>query len=185
MPARQKAPLRPLFPLEEQELQRIITASSERRDRARRAQALLAVTAGQSFTAAAAATGFHSGDSIAQLVARFNQQGLAALDIAAGRGRRIHYDPPTRTRIVQKVQTPPDRRQDGTATWSLVTLERALRAEGGGLEQVSATTIRRVLQEAGYSYQRTRTWCPTGTAQRKRKAGVVTVIDPEAEAKKA
>jgi hypothetical protein len=49
---------------------------------------------------------------------------------------------------------------------------------------LGATTIRRVLYEADYSYQRTRTWCPTGTAQRKRKAGVVTVVDPEAELKK-
>jgi transposase len=184
MPAHQKVPLRPLFPLEEQELQRIVKASSERRDRARRAQALLTVAAGQSFTEAAAAAGFKSGDSIAQLVARFNQHGLTALDIAPGRGRRVQYDPAARTRIVQTVQRPPDRRQEGTATWSLATLERALRAAGGGLEQVGATTIRRVLHEAGYSYQRTRTWCPTGTAQRKRKEGVVTVVDPEAESKK-
>ena len=184
MPAHQKVPLRPLFPLEEQELQRIVKASSERRDRARRAQALLAVAAGQRFTEAATAAGFKSGDSIAQLVARFNQHGLAALDIAAGRGRRVQYDPAVRTRIVRKLQSPPDRRQDGTATWSLATLERAIRAEGGGLDQVGATTIRRVLHEAGYTYQRTRTWCPTGTAQRKRKDGVVTVVDPEAEIKK-
>lgn len=184
MPARQKAPLRSLFPLEEQELQRIVKASSERRDRARRAQALLAVVAGLSFTQAAAAAGFKSGDSIAQLVARFNHQGLTALDIAPGRGRRVQYDSAARTRIVQTVQRPPDRRQDGTATWSLSTLERTLRADGPGLEQVGATTIRRVLHEAGYSYQRTRTWCPTGTAQRKRKDGVVTVVDPEAETKK-
>jgi len=184
MPARQKVPLRRLFPLEEQELQRITKASSDRLDRARRAQALLAVASGLSFSQAACRAGFQSGDSIAQLVARFNQHGLTALDIAPGRGRRPHYDPPARTRIVQKVQSPPDRRQDGTATWSLSTLERALRAEGDGLEQVGATTIRRVLHEAGYSYQRTRTWCPTGTAQRQRKEGVVTVIDPEAEVKK-
>jgi hypothetical protein len=36
-----------------------------------------------------------------------------------------------------------------------------------------------VLQDAGSSYQRTRTWCPTGTAQRKRKSGVVTVVTVE------
>jgi hypothetical protein len=37
--------------------------------------------------------------------------------------------------------------------------------------------MRRILHPAGYSLQRTRTWCPTGTAQRVRKAGVVTVCD--------
>jgi hypothetical protein len=50
--------------------------------------------------------------------------------------------------------------------------------------KVGTSTIRRVLQDAGSSYQRTRTWCPTGTAQRKRKAGVVTVVDPQTEVKK-
>jgi hypothetical protein len=49
---------------------------------------------------------------------------------------------------------------------------------------VGTSTIRRVLQAAGSSYQRTRTWCPTGTAQRTRKAGVVTVVDPKTEQKR-
>jgi len=53
------------------------------------------------------------------------------------------------------------------------------------LPRVGATTIRRVLHDAGSSYQRTRTWCPTGTAVRKRKDGPVRVIDPQTEEKKA
>src|SRR5205085_3877374 len=40
-----------------------------------------------------------------------------------------------------------------------------------------AMTISRILHPADYSHQRTRTWCPTGTAQRVRKDGVVTVYD--------
>jgi hypothetical protein len=51
--------------------------------------------------------------------------------------------------------------------------------------RVGATTIRRVLGDAGSSFQKTRTWCPTGTAQRKRKSGVVTVVDPRTEEKRA
>lgn len=185
MPTRQKAPLRPLSEHEYQELLRIIRASSERLDRVRRAKAVLAVAAGHSFTHAAYQSGFKSGDGIAQLVERFNQHGLCALDIARGRGPKPTYDSAVRARILQKVQTPPDRRQDGTATWSLSTLERSLRKEGGEVATLGATTIRGVLHEAGYSYQRTRTWCPTGTALRRRKEGVVTVIDPETQVKKA
>ena len=79
-------------------------------------------------------------------------------------------------------QRPPERKADGTATWSLSTLQRTLRREG--LPQIGTSTIRRVLQDAGSSYQKTRTWCPTGTAQRKRKAGVATVVDPETEVKR-
>jgi Homeodomain-like domain len=185
MPTPQKAPLRPLSEQEYQELLRIIRASSERLDRVRRAKAVLAVAAGKSFTGAAQQSGFKSGDSIAQLVERFNQHGLCALDIARGRGPKPTYDSAVRARILHKVQTPPDRRQDGTATWSLSTLERSLRKEGGELATLGATTIRGILYEAGYSFQRTRTWCPTGSAQRKRKEGVVTVIDPDTHEKKA
>src|SRR5262249_57147217 len=54
-----------------------------------------------------------------------------------------------------------------------------------GLPSVSTFTLWDVLHEAGYSYQQTRTWCPTGTARRKRKAGVAAVTDPDAEPKKA
>ncbi len=184
MPA-QKAPLRTLSIEEYQELQRIVKASSERLDRVRRAQALLAVAEGHPYTGAARQSGFKSGDSVAQLVERFNEHGLSALDIATGRGPKPTYDSAQRTRILHKIQSPPDRKQDGTATWSLSTLERALREEGGGLSTLGASTIRAVLHEEGYSFQRTRTWCPTGTAQRKRKEGVVTVVDPDTQVKKA
>jgi hypothetical protein len=61
-------------------------------------------------------------------------------------------------------------------------LERSLRQDA--LPRVGATTIRRVLEAAGSSYQKTRTWCPTGTAQRQRKAGVVRVTDPRTEEKR-
>ena len=76
----------------------------------------------------------------------------------------------------------PRSERDGTATWSLSTLERTLRREGW--PRLGATTIRRVLQDAGSSYQKTRTWCPTGTAERKRKSGIVRVTDPQTEAKR-
>jgi transposase len=184
MPA-QKAPLRPISAQEYQQLLHIVKATSERLDRVRRAKAVLAVAEGYSFTHAAHHSGFKSGDSIAQLVERFNQHGLCALDIAGGRGRRPTYDSATRTRILQKVQSTPNREGDGTGTWSLSTLQRSLRREGGGLETLGATTIKEVLYQAGYSYQRTRTWCPTGTALRKRKQGVVAVIDPDLEEKNA
>jgi transposase len=185
MPTPQKAPLRALSEEEFEELQRIVKASSERLDRVRRAKALLAVVQGQPYTDAARQAGFKSGDSVAQLVARFSQHGLSALDIAITRGPKPTYDSAARTRILYKVQSPPDRKRDGTATWSLSTLERSLREEGRGLDRLGASTIRAVLHEAGYSYQRTRTWCPTGTAQRLRKEGVVTVIDPDTQVKKA
>ena len=79
----------------------------------------------------------------------------------------------------------PEREPDGTATWSLSLLQRALRQAPDGLPQVSTFTIWRTLHEAGLSWQKSRTWCETGVVMRKRKHGVVRVSDPDAMAKKA
>ncbi len=182
MPTPQREPLRRLSRAERVALQRIVSSPSERVDRVRRADALLAVARTGVFIHAARGAGLHNGTTVADLVARFNRHGLLALRIARGRGRRPRYAASERARIVAMAQRQPDRRTDGTATWSLTTLQRSLRQ--AGLAQVGTSTIRRVLQDAGSSYQRTRTWCPTGTAQRKRKSGVVTVVDPRTEQKR-
>jgi transposase len=126
--------------------------------------------------------GYKSGDSISQLVERFNQQGLQALLIAAGRGRKPTYTRKPRACIVAQLQRQPDREVDQTATWSLMLLRGALRKTG--LPSIAKETIRVVLHEAGYAFGKTRTWCPTGTAVRKRKAGTVRVQDPKAQEKK-
>jgi transposase len=178
----QREPLRRLSRVEQAALERIAKSSNERVDVVRRASALLAVARTGVFIRAAREAGLHSGTTVADLVARFNRHGLAALRIATGRGRQATYSASQRARIVATAQRQPNRRTDGTATWSLSTLRRSLRR--AGLPQVGTSTIRRVLQDAGSSYQRTRTWCPTGTAQRKRKSGVVTVIDPNTEEKR-
>jgi len=60
-----------------------------------------------------------------------------------------------------------------------------VRSAADGLPRVSTFTLWRVLHEAGYSHPKTRTWCPTGTALRRRKAGAVVVIDVDAEPKKS
>jgi len=178
----QKEPLRAVTTEERAALARLARAGSARVDRVRRATALLAVAGGASFARAARQAGFKSGTAVADLVGRFNRGGLAALSIAAGRGRKPAYDTAARARVVATAQRVPDRKQEGTATWSLSTLQRTLR--GAALPRIGASTVRRVLVDAGSSYQKTRTWCPTGTAQRKRKAGVVRVVDPATEVKR-
>src|SRR3954451_7555840 len=79
----------------------------------------------------------------------------------------------------------PSCEQDGTATWSLSLLQRALRHAPDGLPEISTFTIWRSLHEAGLSWQKSRTWCETGVAMRHRKHGAVRVSDPDALAKKA
>jgi hypothetical protein len=63
-------------------------------------------------------------------------------------------------------------------------LQRALRQAPDGLPEVSTYTIWQVLHDAGFSWQRSRTWCNTGTVLRKRKSGTVRVEDPDSTAKK-
>jgi transposase len=165
-------------------LEQIARAGSERADRVVRAKALLAVADGQRFTDAARSAGRRSGDAVARLVRRFNTEGLAALAPRHAGGPPAGYDATTRGRIRREFRRPPDRERDGTATWSLTTLQRALRRAADGLPTVSTWTILKTLHDAGYTWQASRAWCHTGTVLRKRKAGVVEVTDPDAAPKK-
>jgi transposase len=149
-----------------------------------RAKALLAVAAGHQFTEAARLAGRKSGDAVAHLVARFNQEGLAAVVSRHGGGQPKRYTQREQNRILQEVERVPDREADGTATWSLTTLQRALRQAPDGLPGISTATIWSVLYEAGLAWGQDRSWCQTGTAIRQRKGGPVTVTDPDARAKK-
>jgi len=182
---RQKEPLRALSDEERAVLGAVARAGSERVDRVSRAKAILAVANGASYTEAALKAGRRSGDGVALLVARFNRDGLTALDSRHGGGPAVQYGPTQRERILRAFGRTPDREQDKTATWSLTTLQRMLRRAPDGLPRVSTGTILAVLWEAGYSWQRSRTWCQTGTVVRKRKSGTVTVIDPDAAPKKS
>ena len=82
------------------------------------------------------------------------------------------------------MRRPPDRAGDRTGTWSLTTLQGALRRAPDGLPGVSTYTIWCVLHDAGFTWDKDRSWCETGSAVRKRKSGTVTVIDPDATPKK-
>ena len=184
MSRRRKDPLRSLTEDERQELIQISRSHAAPAVRVARAIMLLAVANGSDYQQAARAAGRQSGDAVSHLVARFNREGLTALDLRHGGGHTPTYDDTARQRILREVARTPTPEADGTATWSLTILRRVLRAAPDGLPKVSTFTIWRALHDAGYTFQRTRTWCPTGSAVRTRKAGVATVIDPDAAPKK-
>src|SRR5216683_4911468 len=181
---RQKDPLRPLSTSERRALEQLARSHSAPALSVARARALLAVSDGCSYTEAAQLVGRSVGDSIAQWVARFNQVGLSAVERQAGGRPPTQYGPAERERILAEFRRTPDRERDGTATWSLNTLQRALRRAPDGLPKVSTYTILGVLHEAGYTWQQDRTWCDTGKAIRVRKSGTVEVTDPDAVGKK-
>ena len=186
MSHRQKYSLRELTPEERAQLEQISRAQAVPASHVARAKALLVVAAKQSYTAAAHQAGRRSGDAVSMLVARFNGDGMAAVFPRHGGGRQPHYTVAERERILAEARRVPERERDGTAVWSLRTLRRVLRASG--LPHLSTATIRQVLRDAGLTWQKQRSWCETGTVQRQRqRAGrtvVVTVTDPDAEAKK-
>ena len=96
----------------------IVKARSERVDRVRRARALRGVAETGHFAPAARQAGLRSATAVADLVRRFHRQGMAALDSAAGRGRRPTDERSARVHIVAVAQEQPRRREDQTATWS-------------------------------------------------------------------
>lgn len=181
----QKEPLRSLTNEERSFLQQISRAQSEPASHVARAKAIFAVAGGHTFTEAARTAGRRSGDAVAKLVARFNREGLAAIEPRHGGGPEVIYGEAEKERILAEFRRAPDREKDGTATWSVKTLQRALRRAPDGLPTVSAETIWQVLHDSGITWQRGRSWCETGKVVRKRKSGPVAVIDPDAAPKKS
>jgi transposase len=185
MSRRKKDPLRELTEPVRLELTRIARSLAAPAAEVVRAKILLAVAAGDDYQAAARSAGRRSGDAVSHWVARFNAEGTAALTPRHGGGRQPTYGPEDVGRIVAEAVGAPTPEADGTATGSLSALRRTLRTRPEGLPRVATSTIRRVLLESGASYQRTRTWCPTGSAVRRRKAGPAAVTDPDAGPKKS
>jgi len=181
---RQKDPLRPLTNSERRALEQLAHSHSAPALSVARARALLAVSDGCSYTEAAHVVGRSVGDSVAVWVARFNQVGLAAVERQPGGRPPTQYGPEERDRILKEFRRTPERERDSTATWSLNTLQRALRRAPDGLPTVSTYTIWAVLHDAGITWQKDRSWCQSGMAIRKRKRGEVKVLDPDASAKK-
>ena len=185
MSRHRKDPLRPLTADERTELTRLSRSQSAPAAEVDRARALLTIADGASYTAAAHLVGRRHNETISAWISRFNRDGLAAVRPHHGGGPRIRYGAQEQQRILAEWARSPQREQDGTATWSLSLLQKALRQAPDGLPRVSTFTIWRALHEAGLSWQKSRTWCETGVALRQRKRGVVCVSDPDAAAKKS
>ena len=185
MSRRKKDPLRPLTQQEFQTLQQISRSHTAPAVAVVRAKLLLLVAAGSHYQDAAHAVGRRSLTSVSLLVARFNAEGVAALTPRHAGGPQPVYGEKERQRILTEVARTPTPQHDGCVSWSLATLQKALRTAPDGLPTVSTYTLWQVLREAGQTHQHNRTWCQTGTVLRQRKDGIVTVTDPDTEAKKS
>jgi transposase len=184
MSRHRKDPLRPLTPDERIALTRLSRSPSAPAAQVERARALLAIADGASYTAAAHRVGRRHTETLSAWVSRFNRDGLGAVRPGHGGGARIRYGADAQQRILAEWARAPQRDQDGTATWSVSLLQRALRQADDGLPQVSTFTIWRTLHAAGLSWPKSRTGCQTGVVTRRRKRGTVTLVDPDAAVKR-
>ena len=114
----QKDPLRPLSVEERDQLEHLSRSLTMPVDHVIHAKEVLAVADGHSFTDAARLAGRKSGDAVAHLIARFNAQGLPALETRHGGDPPIRYTLAECERILREFRRAPDRRLDGTASWS-------------------------------------------------------------------
>src|SRR3954449_13006546 len=133
MSRRQKEPLRALSDGEQMTLSRLSRSGRAAAAQVARATALLAIAEGQSDKAAAKQVGRRNGDTVALWVARFNREGLAAVVPRHGGGPPVRYAAQQQRRILAEAERIPDRARDGTATWSLSLLQKALRQGTGCL----------------------------------------------------
>lgn len=93
---------------------------------------------------------------VRKVIHAFNERGFGSLDPEqrGGRPRRITVE--QRARIVAVAGARPDMLGVPAARWSLRRLSRYLREQR--IVEVSPAHLRRILAEAGLSFQRTRTW---------------------------
>src|SRR4051794_9347019 len=133
MSRQRKDPLRPLTADERQELTRLSRSLSAPAAHVERARALLAIAEGASDTAAAHQVGRRHNETISAWVSHFNREGLAAVRPGHGGGPRIRYGADAQQRILAEWARTPQREQDGTATWFLSLLQRALRQGADGV----------------------------------------------------
>lgn len=184
MSRKKKDPLRELTEDERGWLERISRSQVEPANHVAKAKQILAVADGYNYTEAAQKSGRISGDAVSHLVNRFNQEGMNAILPRHGGGPAVKYRVEERERILREARRKPTPEEDGTATWSLSLLRQALQKAPDGLPDISEDTIRTVLLEAGFSWQKTRSWCETGQVVRRRKRGTVIVTDPDTTQKK-
>ena len=104
----QKEPLRALTAEEQEIFQQVARAQSEPASHVARAKALLAVAAGKNYVEAAQAAGRRSGKAVSQLVSRFNQEGLAAIEPRHAGGPQVLYGAAEQQRILTEARRKPD-----------------------------------------------------------------------------
>ena len=146
-----------VHPLEPEQAQRLVKIARSARDRVRlrRAGIVLASVQGRSATQIAVMFAADPG-YVREVIHAFNTEGFAALDPKWRGGRPRKFSPAARELICQIARSTPSALGQPFTTWSLTKLVAYL-AEHRRL-LISTEAVRRILRQAGISWQATKTW---------------------------
>ncbi|MGW4489476.1 IS630 family transposase [Amycolatopsis sp. NPDC004368] len=143
--------------LEPEQAQRLVKITRSTRDRVRLRRAGIVLASVQRRSAGEIAMMFAETENyVREVIHAFNEQGFAALDPKWNGGRPAKFGPAARELLCRIARSAPCELGQPFTTWSLTKLVAYLRKHHR--LAVSAETARRILNTAGVSWQRTKTW---------------------------
>jgi transposase len=143
--------------LEPEQAQRLVKITRTTRDRVRLRRAGIVLASVQGRPASEIAVMFAASENyVREVIHAFNQQGFAALNPKWSGGRPRKFGPAARDQICRIARSAPTGLGQPFTTWSLTKLVAYLRDHHRLV--VSVETVRRVLRQAGITWQRTKTW---------------------------
>ena len=146
--------VRPLTPQEAQRLKRLSTAGKHRCTRVR---AMILLASATKMSAPDIARLYLTDASHARKVIHdFNERGFEALNPDYRGGRPKKTTPAQRDRVIAVARTRPDHQGVALTRWSLPKL--AAHLDAIGVAALSPSALRALLDDAGLSFQRTRSW---------------------------
>jgi transposase len=146
--------VRPLEPVEARRLKRLATDGKHRSTRIR-AMVLLA-SATEMPAPEIARLYLTDADHVRKVIHDFNERGFGALDPDYRGGRPRKVTPEQRDAVVAVARARPDTQGVALTRWSIDKLCRHLAEQQ--IAVLSATALRALLDAAGLSFQRTRSW---------------------------
>jgi transposase len=142
---------------EGQELQRIVRRGTTSSVRFRRAMMLLASAGGNRVPVIAKLVQADE-DTVRDVIHRFNETGLAALDPRWAGGRPRLLSPDDEDFVVQTATTRPPKLGEPFTRWSIRKLSVYLRKVHGHVIRIGREALRCLLARRGITFQRTKTW---------------------------
>jgi transposase len=146
--------VRELSPAEAQKLKR---ASTGAKHRSKRIRAMILLASATEMSAPEIARLYMTDEShVRKVIHEFNERGFSSLDPDYRGGRPSKTTPAERDAVVALARTRPDHQGVAATRWSIPKLSAHL--DKSGLAVLSETALRHLLDDAGLSFQRTRSW---------------------------